>query len=75
MPLYEYVCQECEQTFETLVRSSDERIDCPHCHSVKVERALSVPARPLSLTGSQKASTCKSSGPPCGPMCGRWQGA
>lgn len=73
MPLYEYVCQDCEHGFETLVRTSTEAVDCPRCHSVKVERALSVPARPLSLTGTPSANTCQSSGPPCGPRCGRWQ--
>ncbi len=74
MPLYEYVCQKCEHSFETLVRNSAEAVDCPLCHSVKVERALSVPARPLSVTSTQSAGACKSSGPPCGPVCGRWQG-
>jgi putative FmdB family regulatory protein len=70
MPLYEYVCQECDHPFETLVRTSTEKVNCPQCKSEKVERTLSVPARPLSVTASPGA--CKSSGPPCSPMCNRW---
>jgi putative FmdB family regulatory protein len=74
MPLYDFSCQECEHPFETLVRSSSEVVNCPRCHSTKVERLLSLPARPLSESASQGASVCKSEGPPCGPMCGRFQG-
>ena len=74
MPLYEYVCEECEQSFEALVRTAEEKVACPQCHSKRVERALSVPARPLTVTAAQ-SSTCKSSGPPCGPMCSRFPGS
>ena len=73
MPLYEFVCQECEHSFETLVRTSGDKVKCPHCESAKVARQLSLPARPVS-TPSSAASECNSSGPPCGPMCKRFQG-
>ena len=31
MPIYEYVCMECESHFEELVRSSDQAVMCPEC--------------------------------------------
>ncbi len=42
MPIYEYICSSCENEFEELVFKIDERINCPECGTVKVERALSV---------------------------------
>ncbi len=41
MPIYEYACRNCGQEFETLVRS-DTVPDCPGCHSVDLEKKLSV---------------------------------
>jgi putative FmdB family regulatory protein len=66
MPLYEYVCEECEQPFEALV-FGNEQVQCPHCHSGKLARQLSLPARPKS-----EPTACNSTGLPCGPVCSRW---
>src|SRR4029453_15626180 len=33
MPIYEYVCGECEEKFERLVRSWGEPVSCPACAS------------------------------------------
>jgi putative FmdB family regulatory protein len=41
MPIYEYVCMECESHFEELVRI-DEHPPCPDCSSANVSRQLSV---------------------------------
>ncbi len=43
MPLYEYHCRKCGQTFELLRRmqDEDEGLKCPHCRSAKVERQFS----------------------------------
>ncbi len=43
MPLYEYRCKNCGESFEKLRRMSeaDQGIDCPHCQSEEVERLLS----------------------------------
>ena len=71
MPLYEYECQECEHTFETLVRDK-EPAACPQCHKKRIQRLLSVPAKPPKSDGLPMA--CNSTGPPCGPRCGRWPG-
>jgi putative FmdB family regulatory protein len=32
MPIFEYVCQQCQHEFETLVFGSD-KAKCPKCHS------------------------------------------
>lgn len=41
MPIYEYVCMQCESHFEELVRM-DESADCPDCGSENVRRQVSV---------------------------------
>jgi putative FmdB family regulatory protein len=43
MPLYEYVCYSCGNSFEMLRRMSDDdhELRCPECGSDKIERALS----------------------------------
>ena len=41
MPIYEYVCMECESHFEELVRG-DERVRCPDCGASKARKQLSV---------------------------------
>jgi putative FmdB family regulatory protein len=71
MPLYEYICQECQHPFEVLVFGGDEP-ECPSCHGKKLERQLSLPARPRSEPTSLPTA-CQSSGPPCGPVCSRWK--
>lgn len=40
MPVYEYVCKACAKPFEELVRG-DETVNCPTCHSTKVEKRFS----------------------------------
>lgn len=69
MPLYEYACQKCGHIFEELVFGK-EKVVCPQCQSITVERLLSVPARPQQGTTSLP-TTC-GEGPPCGaPWCQR----
>jgi putative FmdB family regulatory protein len=72
MPLYEYTCQKCDHTFEALV-FGDEAVECPECQGTRVERLLSVPARPQTSGSSLPVSGCGDpSLPPCGaPWCQR----
>jgi putative FmdB family regulatory protein len=71
MPLYEYACRKCQHTFEELV-FGNEAVECPRCHTGKVERLLSVPAKPLQAAASSLPMNCNSEGPPCGaPWCQR----
>ncbi len=69
MPLYEYTCQQCEHTFETLVFDG-EAVECPECHGDRLERLWSVPAKPRSQSRSLPMS-CDPNLPPCGPGCCR----
>ena len=40
MPIYEYVCDCCSSGFEKLV-TSEEKIDCPECHSESLTKQFS----------------------------------
>jgi putative FmdB family regulatory protein len=68
MPMYEYVCQECQHQFETLVFGT-ETVECPHCESDRLERLLSVPGAPRVNAAAGLPMTCDPATPPCGPMC------
>ena len=71
MPIYEYRCEPCEQTFETLVRSESDAPRCPDCGSVEVAKQFSVPAAAQVGAGARSAGArlpIASGG--CGtPMC------
>lgn len=45
MPIYDYLCKECDKTFELLVRSSSVPA-CPICGCLQLEKRLSRPAAP-----------------------------
>ena len=40
MPLYEYICQDCETQFEALVTAGSQP-HCPECDSAKLEHQYS----------------------------------
>ena len=40
MPIYEYICQDCERHFEAIV-SGERKAECPDCKSKKLEQQLS----------------------------------
>lgn len=44
MPLYEYICQQCQRRFDALrpMSSADAPIACPHCGSQETWRAISL---------------------------------
>ena len=41
MPLYEYVCSSCRQSFEKYVKGWGESVACPACASPTVEKQVS----------------------------------
>ena len=44
MPVYEFVCRDCQKAFEIvrpLSESSSSNVKCTHCGSTKVERVWS----------------------------------
>lgn len=65
MPLYEYLCKECEEKFEELRSPSqaDTDVSCPDCGSPKVSRQFSTFA---AGSGSPGGGAARSSGG-CGP--------
>ena len=73
MPLYEYVCRECDHSFEALVFGAGDDTNCPKCESGKVAKQFSLPARPQT-EAAPLPMECNSSGPPCGPACRRFGG-
>lgn len=67
MPLYAYRCQDCAHEFETLARF-EETPDCPACGGARVERQLSLIARPAAGGDAAESCAAMSGGAPC-PGC------
>ncbi|MBD3257775.1 zinc ribbon domain-containing protein [candidate division GN15 bacterium] len=42
MPIFEYKCNDCDETFEELVSSKDSAVPCPKCGSSNTHKLLSV---------------------------------
>jgi putative FmdB family regulatory protein len=68
MPIFEYICQECDHEFEALVFGRD-KAECPKCHSQKLAAQLSVFAVSAKSGASSSAALgpCGSCGDPRGP--------
>lgn len=68
MPIFEYICQECQHEFEALVFGKD-KATCPKCQSKKLAPQLSVFAVSAkgSAAPSMSAGPCGSCGDPRGP--------
>ena len=71
MPIFEYICQECQHEFETLVFGRD-KAKCPKCQSQKLNPQLSVFAMstkgmPAKSSANTSAGACGSCGDPRGP--------
>ena len=59
MPIYEYECSDCHQTFEFLVLpSTPAEPECPSCHSRKLQKVISIFG--LSTPDTRKANAKKS---------------
>jgi putative FmdB family regulatory protein len=69
MPVYEYHCNTCGETFEKLVRLSEiERLpECPECGSPDTSKRISLLAR-SSFTGAAASQSAASS---CSAPAGR----
>ena len=66
MPLYEYHCEPCDHTFETLIRGAGDLARCPRCGSVEVAKLLSVPA--AAQTGHGRAGELPIRGEPAAAL-------
>ena len=71
MPIYEYVCDECETHFEKIVINKQEEITCPKCASEKTTIQLSVFATAGNGSSSSPSGGSSSGGGGCcGGGCG-----
>jgi len=70
MPIFEYVCKECDHQFEALV-FGEQKAQCPKCHSKKLAPQLSVFAvaakGPSGASAAPATGACGSCGDPRGP--------
>ncbi|HUO17818.1 MAG TPA: zinc ribbon domain-containing protein [Verrucomicrobiae bacterium] len=68
MPIFEYICKECDHHFEALVYGK-EKPECPKCHAKKLEPQLSVFAVSAKSSSAfpSSAGPCGSCGDPRGP--------
>lgn len=78
MPIYEYRCRDCEETFEMLVRA-DTAIVCPHCGSSVLDKLLSAPIVLSGQTTRSAGHTCcgqeeRCDAPPCSEGSACWRG-
>jgi len=78
MPIYEFRCQSCGLSFETLVRVSGAVVACPDCGAVLLDKQLSVPAPVRTGKPREVGHTCcgreeRCERPPCsdGDRCRR----
>jgi putative FmdB family regulatory protein len=68
MPIYEFVCQECQQVFEELVRSASaiDEVICPGCQSERVSKKLSTFSSKVaggsSFVSAPAAPSCRPGG-------------
>ena len=61
MPIYEYICEDCQNEFEKIVINKQQEIACPKCSSKKATIQLSVFSSAVA-GGSSKSFTPQSSG-------------
>jgi putative FmdB family regulatory protein len=74
MPIFEYICKDCQHEFEALIYGKQKAV-CPKCESKKLEPQLSVFAVSAKGGSSSHASMpedrssggCGSCGDPRGP--------
>jgi putative FmdB family regulatory protein len=68
MPIFEYVCRECNHRFELLLQGSAQAV-CPKCHATTLEKQFS--SFGVGATGGWMPSggggACGSCGDPRGP--------
>jgi putative FmdB family regulatory protein len=69
MPIFEYVCNDCQREFEFLVHGG-AKPHCEACGSEKLTKLLSVAAAHSHRSGQPDLPPCCPGGSPLGGMCG-----
>ena len=62
MPIYEYVCDDCQTRYERIVMSAGQQIECPKCASKRHTLQLSVFSAGKSANGNSTESVSSASG-------------
>jgi putative FmdB family regulatory protein len=71
MPIYEYVCNDCQARYERIVMSPRQEIECPKCASKRHTLQLSVFSAGKSSNGTSSSASSASAGCGCTPQsCG-----
>jgi putative FmdB family regulatory protein len=70
MPIYEYVCEQCNERFEKIVINKQQAINCPKCGSQKAAIQLSVFATVGGVSSSPSGGSSGGGGGCCGGSCG-----
>ncbi len=70
MPMYEYHCEPCEHSFETLVRGSNDVPYCPKCKGTALVKQFSVPAAARGASGQAGPLPMAPQGGCGAPWCG-----
>jgi putative FmdB family regulatory protein len=72
MPIYEYICEDCQNEFEKIVINKQQEITCPKCSGTKNKIQLSVFATANGSGGSSKGPSFSGGGGGgcCGGGCG-----
>lgn len=75
MPVFSFVCEDCKNRFEILVRSNSQKLQCEKCGSEKLVKQVSrfAPATPAQNSiACPVAGSCPSAAPGgcCGGCCG-----
>lgn len=68
MPIFEYVCRECDHKFETIVLGR-QKAQCPKCESKQLEQQISkfAVSTEASSANAEPAGPCGACGDPRGP--------
>lgn len=43
MPIFEYQCKDCQHKFEHIQKNSQDKAECPKCHSESLQKLISPP--------------------------------
>lgn len=67
MPIYEYICKDCEKPFEKLLFNTKEKVVCPSCGGKHNTLQLSVIATPAKMGATPSYCETGGSTRPGGP--------
>jgi len=70
MPIYEYICDDCKNSFEKIVINRQQDISCPKCSGKNAKIQLSVFSSAIAGGSTKSSSGSSGGGSCCGGGCG-----